>query len=218
MKILSLFFYIAGFNALSPACLPVFKPETRTVHASHNRVSHSAPTDDSTQLKRPASTEEWALAARYAEDNGYSTDYIFLIDMRIASGKNRFFVYSTKGDSIELSGLVAHGSCNTHHLEEPVFSNKPNCGCSSVGKYKVGGAYQGEFGKSYRLYGLDSSNSNAFKRGIVLHGFDPVPDHEIYPEALCNSYGCPMVNRAFLSKVSAIIDKSKKPILMWIYE
>jgi hypothetical protein len=169
-------------------------------------------------MGRPSSKEEWALAVRYAIENGYSTDQLFLIDMRIASGKNRFFVYNPKDDSVELSGLVAHGSCNTHFLEEPQFSNKPNCGCSSVGKYKVGPAYHGEFGKSYRLFGLDSSNSNAFKRGIVLHGFDPVPDHEIYPQPLCNSFGCPMVNRSFLAKVSEIIDRSQKPILLWIYE
>jgi len=138
--------------------------------------------------------------------------------MGICSGKNRFFVYDLMKNNVVLSGLVAHGNCNTHFQEQATFSNKPNCGCSSSGKYKVGASYSGEFGKSYRLYGLDSSNSNAFKRAIVLHGFGPVPDDEIYPKILCNSFGCPMVSRSFLNKLSEIIDKSRKPILLLIYK
>jgi hypothetical protein len=126
-------------------------------------------------------------------------------------------VYDLKKNTVALSGLVAHGNCNTHSLEQARFSNIPNCGCSSLGRYKVGNSYRGEFGKSYRLYGLDSSNSNAFKRAIVLHGFDPVPDQEIYPMVLCNSFGCPMVSRSFLDKLCGIIDKSEKPILLWVY-
>jgi hypothetical protein len=219
MKILSLFFLLAGFNALASSCSQGARIKSRHISDPKNRgYSHSLLSGDSTFRRNPPSKDEWALAVQFAETNGYSTDHLFLIDMRIASGKNRFFVYNPKCDSVELSGLVAHGNCNSHFLEDARFSNTPNCGCSSVGKYKVGPAYRGEFGKSYRLYGLDSSNSNAFKRGIVLHGFDPVPDHEIYPQPLCNSFGCPMVNRSFLDKVSAIIDRSPKPILLWIYE
>jgi hypothetical protein len=156
-------------------------------------------------------------AIKYIQQNGYSTEYCFLIDMRICSGKNRFFVYDIRKNNVALSGLVAHGSCNSHFLELARFSNTTNCGCSSLGKYKVGKSYNGEFGKSYRLYGLDSSNSNAVKRAIVLHGFGPVPDEEIYPRVLCNSFGCPMVSRSFLNKLSEIIDRSEKPILLWIY-
>lgn len=218
MKIVSLCVLLAGLKAMAAPCPRPDNSQSGHFPVTKNQFLLPSAPPDSSDWKKPITKEEWTRAVQYAAENGYSTDYLFLIDMRIASGKKRFFVYNPKNDSVELSGLVAHGSCNRHFLEEARFSNQPNCGCSSVGKYKVGGAYHGEFGKSYRLFGLDSSNSNAFKRGIVLHGFDPVPDHEIYPESLCNSYGCPMVNRSFLSKLTDIIDRSPKPILLWIYE
>ena len=157
-------------------------------------------------------------ASKYSIANGFSSDYCFLVDMSISSGKNRFFVYDMKKDAVIFSGLVAHGSCNTHYLENARFSNKANSGCSSIGKYKVGASYRGEFGKSYRLYGLDSTNSNAYKRDIVLHSFGPIPDQEIYPRMLNNSFGCPMVSRSFLERLSLIIDQSEKPILLWIFQ
>jgi hypothetical protein len=138
--------------------------------------------------------------------------------MSIKSGKNRFFVYDLKTGEVALAGLVAHGSCNTQFLSQARFSNAPDCGCSSLGKYKVGSFYMGEYGKSYRLYGLDNSNSNAFKRGVVIHGHDCVPDEEIFPRVLCNSFGCPMVSVSFFEKLSGIINASEKPILLWVYK
>ena len=219
MKTMSLIIMMAGINAFSASCALFNKGNTRYSSTPNDARRSSSPVfKDSAELMRSSLRFEMSQAVKYAEENGYSTEYFFLINMAIPSGKNRFFVYNHKDDRVELSGLVSHGNCNSHNLGEVRFSNTPNCGCSSVGKYKVGPSYHGEFGKAYRLFGLDSSNSNAFKRGIVLHGFDPVPDHEIYPESLCNSFGCPMVNRSFLDKLSGIIDKSQKPILLWIFE
>ena len=153
----------------------------------------------------------------YASQNGYSTKYCFLIDMSIASGRNRFFVYYLENNSVAYSGLVAHGCCNETFISHPKFSNSSNSGCSSLGKYKVGAFYNGKYGRSYRLYGLDNSNSNAFQRGVVIHGYDCVPDKEIYPMVLCNSLGCPMVSYSFFDRLSHIIEHSEKPILLWIY-
>lgn len=153
----------------------------------------------------------------YAGENGYSTKYCFLIDMSLPSGRKRFFVYDLERNSIIYSGLVAHGSCNETFLPRAKFSNAPNCGCSSLGKYKVGAFYNGKYGKSYRLYGLDNSNSNAFKRAVVIHGYDCVPDEEISPMVLCNSQGCAMVSYNFFDKLSGIINKSEKPIILWVY-
>jgi hypothetical protein len=164
-----------------------------------------------------------ALASRaneidnYATDKGYSTKYCFLIDMSIPSGLNRFFVYDLENNSVAYSGLVAHGCCNETFISHPKFSNSPESGCSSLGKYKVGAFYMGKYGKSYRLYGLDKSNSNALSRGVVIHGYDCVPDKEIYPMVLCNSLGCPMVSYTFFDRLSRIIERSDKPIVLWIY-
>src|SRR6187455_2272733 len=73
----------------------------------------------------------------YAVQNGLSTEYCFLIDMNQKSGRNRFFVYNTKKESIVYSGLVAHGCCNETFISQPRFSNASGSGCSSLGKYKV---------------------------------------------------------------------------------
>src|SRR5688572_29295825 len=78
-----------------------------------------------------------------AKRKGFSTTYAFLIDMKIPSGKKRFFIYDLRNDSIIHSGLVAHGSCNTGFLEDPQYSNEPNTGCTSPGMYKVGYKYPG---------------------------------------------------------------------------
>lgn len=154
----------------------------------------------------------------YAVQNDMSTDYCFLVDMSLPSGRNRFFIYDLKRNSIIYSGLVAHGSCNETFLSRPRFSNEPKGGCSSLGKYKTGEFYRGKYGKSFRLYGLDNCNSNAYKRAVVIHGYDCVPDEEIYPRVLCNSLGCVMVSYKFFDKISGIVGKTEKPIVLWVYQ
>lgn len=157
-------------------------------------------------------------AFEYAAKNNLSTEYCFLVDMSLPSGRNRFFVFDLKKNSIVYSALVAHGSCNETFLARPKFSNESKSGCSSVGKYQVGQFYTGKYGKSYRLTGLDNTNSRAYSRAVVIHGYDCVPDEEIYPRVLCNSLGCIMVSYKFFNKLSSLINKSDKPILLWVYQ
>jgi len=154
----------------------------------------------------------------YAIQNDMSTDYCFLVDMSLPSGRNRFFIYDLKKNTVINSGLVSHGSCNETFLARPKFSNESKSGCSSLGKFKVGEFYTGKYGKSFRLYGLDNCNSNAYKRAVVIHGYDCVPDEEIYPRVLCNSLGCVMVSYKFFDNISRLIRKSEKPIVLWIYQ
>ena len=156
-------------------------------------------------------------ALEYSAENKLSTEYCFLVDMSLPSGRNRIFVFDLKKNSIVYSGLVAHGSCNETFLARPRFSNESKSGCSSVGKYQVGQFYTGKYGKSYRLTGLDNTNSNAYNRAVVIHGYHCVPDVEIYPRVLCNSLGCVMVSYKFFDKLSRLINKSDKPILLWVY-
>jgi hypothetical protein len=158
-----------------------------------------------------------AVSRSFALQNGLSTSFSFLIDMNLPGGKNRFFIYEHQKDTILYAGLVSHGSCRNPFLDKPIFSNVPESGCSSLGRYKVGYAYQGSFGKAFKLHGLDSTNSNAFQRLIVLHAYHAVPDSEVHPAPIINSFGCPMVSYSFLEKLSALIEKEKKPLLLWIY-
>ena len=156
---------------------------------------------------------------KYAAVHSFNTSVAFLVDMNIANGKKRFFVYDLQKDSLLASGLVAHGNGkNILYARTVVFSNAEGSLCSSEGKYKIGSKYTGQFGTAYHLYGLESSNSNAFSRSVVLHAHSCVPDAEIYPSFLCNSFGCPTVSNHFLLKLSDYLDHSTKPLLLWIFK
>jgi len=199
--------------------LLITKTKTRKSNVENNsndRSDESAPAENSGNSSMMSILADKVVD--YAAKNELSTKICFLIDMSMASGRKRFFVYDLENGSVIYSALVAHGSCNQTFLSRPKFSNSPNCGCSSLGKYKVGELYNGKYGKSFRLYGLDYSNSNSYKRGVVIHGYDCVPDHEIAPMVLCNSEGCPMVSYNFFDKLSRIIRQSDKPIVLWIYQ
>jgi hypothetical protein len=146
----------------------------------------------------------------------YNSEIGFFVDMKIHSGQHRFFVYDYQTNKVIDKGLVAHGSGSETGTTALNFSNIPNSSATSLGKYAIGTSYNGQFGKAYKLYGLDKTNSKAFERFIVLHKYSQVP-YEEQTDAICNSLGCPMVNAIFYSRLEKIIDASKKPILLTIY-
>lgn len=189
-----------------------YKPKFRPATTSHKPETASAKNTVIVKLKNKA-----ASAKTYAAANGYNTTQCFLIDMSVHSGKKRFFVYNLVKDSVELEGLVTHGGGGNSKDENVSFSNVPNSNCTSLGKYKIGNAYRGTFGLAYKLHGLESSNSNAFRRFVVLHGHSCVPDEDVSPFSICTSLGCPTVSPSFLQELKIIIDQSSKPVLLWIY-
>jgi hypothetical protein len=154
-----------------------------------------------------------AFLSRY----GFNPSICFLVDMRLPSGKNRFFVYDLRKDSVLLAGLVAHGSGRNAFSPRPVFSNVDGSGCSSLGRYRVGFRYRGQFGMAWKLYGLDSSNSRAFARNVVLHSYAAVPERETYPAPICNSLGCPMVSPGFLEMLRPLIEGSARPVCLYVF-
>lgn len=148
----------------------------------------------------------------------YNSKIAFLVDMKIKSGKNRFFVYDLENNQIIDQGLVAHGSGSETGIKGDIlqFSNVPNSNCTSLGRYSVEKSYNGVFGKAFRLAGLDESNSNAFKRAIVLHKYKEVPyDEQGY--YIINSHGCPMVNEVFFKRLEKIIESSDSKIMLSVY-
>lgn len=147
----------------------------------------------------------------------YNSNIVFLLDMKMESGKNRFFIYDLKQNKILNKGLVGHGTGSETGIPGQLkFSNLKDSHCTSLGKYAIGTSYQGSFGKAYKLYGLDKTNSNAFDRNVVLHQYSKVPFEE-QENPICNSYGCPMVNSTFFNAIEKIIDNSKKKIILVIY-
>ncbi len=155
--------------------------------------------------------------ARLAKEQGYNTEFAFLVDMSVKSNKNRFFVVNLKTFTVEMSALVAQGRGSQRLNLDKDYSNRPGSNCSSLGVYKVGKPYEGDFGRSYKLYGMDASNRNAFNRAIVLHAMGTIPNVETnFP--IWQSEGCPSVSPAVLEHLGAKIDASKKPVLLWMYD
>ena len=158
-----------------------------------------------------------AAIKTYAAKNNYCGDYCFFVDMRIPSGSKRFFVYDLKTDSILHKGLVTHGGGSETNTAELKFCNVPSSGSTSLGKYKIGVEYSGQFGMAFKLHGLDTSNSKAFERFVVLHSHSCVPEEDISPIEICTSLGCPTVNPEYLPILKTYIDKADKPVLLCIY-
>ncbi len=160
-------------------------------------------------------------ALSYCKKNGFDTDRCFLIDMKIHSGKNRFFVWSFGENKVLESSLCCHGCGKESTGANPVFSNAPGSYCTSLGKYKTGIRSYSKWGINvhYKLHGLESTNNNAFKRIVVLHSYDPVPENQIYPIHLPMgwSLGCPVVSNSLMRKLDAYLKETKKPVLLWIY-
>lgn len=143
--------------------------------------------------------------------------YCFLIDMRIASGKKRFFIYDLIRDTIAAAGMVTHGAGSQTNTEALQFSNTDHSLASSLGKYRIGSEYIGQYGLAYKLFGLEASNSNAYARVVVLHAHPLVPSDEVWPKYICTSWGCPTVNPDYLLVLKGYIRKADKPVLLWIF-
>lgn len=191
---------------------PVLLPSSKSIAATIVSKKNKDEKESMLRLGKKA-----LLASDYVAAHDFNTELCFLIDMRIPSGENRFFVYNLVTDSVEIAGLVTHGSGVNNASNTPTFSNTPNSNCTSVGKYRIGKPYQGKFGLAYKLYGLENTNSQAFDRFVVLHSHACVPNDEVAPKVICESWGCPTVSPAFLAALQSYIDLSSKSILLWIY-
>lgn len=147
----------------------------------------------------------------------YNTKIAFFVDMKIKSGKNRFFVYDLENNKIIDEGLVAHGCGSETGIAGSLkFSNEPNSNATSLGLYEIRKSYTGMFGKSYKLRGLSQTNNNALKRAVVLHSYSAVPEVE-QDYYIPRSHGCPMISEVFFRRLEKIIDHSKSTILLNIY-
>jgi hypothetical protein len=166
------------------------------------------------------SAERINEALAFCKQNKMDTSIAIMVDMSMHSGKNRIFVYDFKQKEIIIEGLCAHGVGGGSTATKPVFSNKEGSYCTSLGKYKVKGRSYSNWGINvhYKMYGLEKTNSNAFKRIVVLHSYSLVPDQEIYPQTLFGqSAGCPVLSDGTMQKIDALLKTKKKPVLLWIY-
>jgi hypothetical protein len=154
---------------------------------------------------------------KYAAKNGFNIRYAFLADMGMKSGKKRFFLLDLQSFQILKSGLVAHGKGSEEFATEKKYSNEIGSKCTSLGLYKIGKSFNGEFGTAFKLYGLSPSNNNAYKRAIVLHSLNGIPDDEI-GLPITQTEGCPSLSPNFLKAVRPLIENNSKPVLLWLFD
>lgn len=159
----------------------------------------------------------------YCRNKGLSELYAVVVDFSYPSGKHRFFVCDLQTKKIIASSLCAHGSGNGSTITKPVFSNEVGSTCSSLGHYAITGRHKmSSTGlPSFRLKGLDSSNSNAMKRGILIHSAKIVSMSRlgIFPFYLPLdkriSSGCFAIDIDMMDIVGDLVDNEKKPILLY---
>jgi len=117
---------------------------------------------------------------------------ISIIDFRKSCNESRFYVIDLARQKVLYQTLVAHGR-HSGDIYTRYFSNKPGSLKSSLGFFVTGDTYNGEYGYSLYLYGLDGSfNDKAKARGIVIHGA-PYVTRSFVKEygKIGRSQGCP---------------------------
>lgn len=160
----------------------------------------------------------YAMALKkYAVENGYDSSYALLANMGQLSNTSRLYLINLSTLEIISKGLVSHGRGKGYSVYSKQYSNEPGSNCTSLGKYKIMAPYNGAYGYSYRIEGLESTNNNALNRGIVIHTMGCIPDTEHYAPA-CITEGCPAVSRKYFSSLKPVIESRKAPMLLWIFD
>lgn len=79
----------------------------------------------------------------------------------------------------------------TRSKQKAILSNVDGSHCSSNGKYIIGERGYSNWGinVNYKMHGLEKTNSNTFRRQIVLHSWEKVADKEIYPKRYSRGLG-----------------------------
>ena len=97
-------------------------------------------------------------------------DTIGVVDFSLPSSDSRFHVVDLQNGKVD-SYRVAHGrgSDPDHSGFVERFSNNFGSYASSNGTYVTGDYYDGKYGVSMKVRGLDWSNYNAEPRAIVIH-------------------------------------------------
>ena len=100
----------------------------------------------------------------------WARDAMAIVDFSRPSNEERFYVVDLMSGQVE-AHRVAHGrgSDPDHSGFVERFSNDFGSYASSNGTYLTGDYYNGKYGLSMKVRGLDWSNYNAEPRAIVIH-------------------------------------------------
>lgn len=170
----------------------------------------------------------------YCVKNNYNTNIGVLVDYSVHSGRTRFVVWDFNNNKALLKSICAQGCGKGENQGKNVFSNEMGSLCSSLGHYKIGKERKMNSIKgrpALNLTGLDSTNSNAIARGILIHPVH-LPSFSIYPfsipskvyrifgKAIMRPYseGCVAIPFDKYKETVTILNENKgKPVILWVY-
>lgn len=143
-------------------------------------------------------------------------EYMAFVDFSRDASLHRFFLINLKAKVIEYDWYTSHGSGSGSLVEATKFSNTPNSRMSSKGLLKTGNTYQGKYGLSLKLHGLEKGvNDNVERRSIVIHRSAYVSRNYMkshhYPG---RSWGCITLDP---DRADDVINKLKDGSLVYIY-
>ena len=179
-------------------------------------------TEEITERKSHISQEECTALKDYCLRKGFNPDVCILVDFSEYSGNERLYIYSLKRNYIKESGRVANGIGKKGLLSKASFSNVPESWESSLGRYRIGRLRTLNIPRfrnipCLEVHGLDPTNSNAHKRGIVIHPGLLTSRKTVTPcEPL--SQGCFTVGQETFESIKSLTQHSSKPILLYAYE
>ena len=159
---------------------------------------------------------EKALA--FARRHNMNEHYALFVDYAIPSGTPRLFVWDFHQRKIVASTYVMHGPGGGSTAERPVFSNKPGSECSSLGRFLVTKEHGATLKRSFRIKGLDMDNQSAYARGLMIHGSSFLDGHvwmRYIPLHRASCQGCVTVTSRGMDYLWSLVNKEKKPILLW---
>ncbi|MCU7693577.1 murein L,D-transpeptidase catalytic domain family protein [Haoranjiania flava] len=121
------------------------------------------------------------------------SNLLTIVDYSQPSQNRRLYVINLQTGRLIYNTFVSHGK-NSGQDYATSFSNAHNSNKSSLGFMVTGDSYVGRAGFSMRLHGKeDGFNTNAYDRGVVMHGSDYVNQNRADNETVGRSWGCPAV-------------------------
>ena len=165
------------------------------------RVGLTTETDLEAQAMQQAAAHD-ALAVMGAAWERRDTERFEYVvtDFSLHSGLEREWIFDLTSEELLFHLHVAHGRGSNEAFMDtaypPAFSNVPGSHLSSLGVMKSGEAYEGAYGSSFRIDGIEPDlNDNVRDRAIVMHPWEGsrpefVTEHgEVQP-----TWGCPALD------------------------
>lgn len=153
---------------------------------------------------------------QFCKERGYNQRVALLVDLSRHSGRRRFVVWDFERHKPIITCPVSHGSGSRRSHVRSAYarlSNDDGSHLSSIGRALIAERYEGRYGISYRLDGLDATNSNLRSRCVVLHGWSKTTSYPIFPLATTGSWGCPVLSERMMRAVDDVLKSESRVVL-----